>query len=73
MYSAKAPNGKLVAVKVTSLADAEQSEVDGRVASYHNEVAQLSRLRKETKHVVVIYDFSFDRRLGEGFCSVHFS
>jgi hypothetical protein len=36
------------------------------VESYLNEVEHLQRLRQESRHVVVIYDFDFDRRTGRG-------
>ena len=36
------------------------------VESYLNEVKLLQRLRRETRHVVRIYDFDFDGRSGRG-------
>ena len=40
--------------------------MEGRVDAFLNEVGQLNRLRRETHHVVVIHDFAFEPRLGEG-------
>lgn len=36
------------------------------VEIYLNEVALLQRLRQESLHVVVIYDFDFDQETGIG-------
>ena len=66
VYAAKASNGMPVAIKVIMLAGTRRPEMVGRVQSFLNEVMQLNRLRQESYHVVVIYDFGFDPQTGQG-------
>ncbi|CAF1382475.1 unnamed protein product [Adineta ricciae] len=67
VYRSRAPNGTPVAVKVTRLSGTGRAQMEGRVEAFLNEVGQLNRLRRETRHVVVIHDFAFDPRLGEAY------
>ncbi|CAF1224342.1 unnamed protein product [Adineta ricciae] len=67
VYAAKASNGMPVAVKVIMLAGTRRPEMVGRVQSFLNEVMQLNRLRQESYHVVVIYDFGFDAQTGQAY------
>ena len=65
VYRAQAPNRSSVAIKVIdihSLPGAGHVLVE----SYLNEVKNLQRLTKASRHVVLIYDFDFDRRTGRG-------
>lgn len=64
VYSARAPNGVQVAVKVIEL---DRPGVNRQlVEAYLNEVQHLQRLRKQSHHVVRIYDFDFDGQSGRG-------
>lgn len=63
VYSARAPNGANVAVKVIDL-DRMPGRGPQLVTSYLNEVRHLQRLKQESRHVVAIYDFDFDPRTG---------
>jgi len=65
VYSARAPNGVNVAVKVVDL-DRMPNRGSQLVSSYLNEVRHLQRLKQESRHVVEIYDFDFDPRTGSG-------
>ncbi|CAF0884431.1 unnamed protein product [Adineta steineri] len=67
VYSARTANNMPVAVKVIMLAGTTRSQKEGRVQSFLNEVAQLNRLRQESRHVVVIHNFGFDPRAGQAY------
>ena len=66
MYSATAPNGLHVAIKVLEIAGLPPRRSAHLVRTYLNEVALLERLRQESRHVVFIHDFDFDPRSGRG-------
>jgi len=65
VYSARSSHGNHVAIKVVDL-----RRVPGfgetLAESYLNEVRHLEKLRRESDHVVQIYDFDFDPRHGRG-------
>ncbi len=63
VYSARGPNGRRVAIKVIDL-NAMGSAREYLAASYLTEVKNLEVLRKESRHVVRIFDFDFDSRSG---------
>ena len=64
VYAARASNGARVAIKVIEL---DRPGVGSQlVTAYLNEVRNLERLRKQSRHVVEIYDFDFDGRSGRG-------
>lgn len=64
VYAARASNGARVAVKVIEL---DRPGVNQHlVEAYLNEVQHLERLRKQSHHVVRIYDFDFDGQSGRG-------
>ena len=62
----KGPNGTSVAIKVLNLNGIPPGQSQSLMQSYLNEVSLLERLRQESRHVVVIYDFDFDPRSGQG-------
>lgn len=65
VYSARGPEGE-VAVKVIDLSN-QPPEMKGALAeSYLREVANLNRLRKESRHVVRIFGFDFNMQTGQG-------
>lgn len=66
VYEARATNGMPVAVKVLMLSGIPRPQMEGRVKSFLNEVSLLNRLRQESRHVVVIYDFGFSPQAGQG-------
>ena len=65
VYSGEAPNGMPVAIKFI---DINSVPMQSRkiMEVYLNEVALLQRLRQESLHVVMIYDFDFDPQTGIG-------
>ncbi len=63
VYAARGPNGRRVAIKVIDL-NAMGSARENLAASYLTEVKNLEILRKESRHVVRIFDFDFDSRSG---------
>ena len=65
MYSARAPDGSSVAIKVIDI-NRIRGAGENLVASYLTEVKNLEQLRQESRHVVKIYDFDFDSRSGRG-------
>jgi hypothetical protein len=71
VYSARAGNGRSVAIKVVNINGLPMSS-QKLVQVYLNEVALLGRLQQESDHVVVIYDFDFDAQQGLGECTTVF-
>ncbi|UJR20890.1 hypothetical protein I4U23_023999 [Adineta vaga] len=67
VYQAKRADGRPVAVKVISLGGLPPTRSQSLVRTYLNEVGHLQRLRQASRHVVVIYDFDFDPRSGQGY------
>ncbi|CAF3406509.1 unnamed protein product [Rotaria sp. Silwood1] len=67
VYAGKSPNGMPVAIKMINLNGIPPDRSQGLVQSYLNEVALLEKLRQESRHVVVIYDFDFDPTTGLGY------
>jgi hypothetical protein len=66
VYSARRPDGLNVAIKVINL-NSEKMNIEKIAAIYLNEVSLLERLRRESRHVVLIHDFDFDPQTGLGF------
>jgi serine/threonine protein kinase len=66
VYSAKSVDGRRVAIKVLNLRGLPPARSQNLVQTYLNEVSLLERLRQESRHVVVIHDFDFDPRSGQG-------
>jgi hypothetical protein len=66
VYSARAPNGVHVAIKVIDISGMGHVIGETLVESYLTEVKHLERLRQKSDHVVTIYDFDFDRHTGRG-------
>ncbi|CAF0832503.1 unnamed protein product [Adineta steineri] len=67
VYQAKRLDGRPVAIKVINLNGLPPARSQNLVRTYLNEVAHLERLRQESRHVVVIHDFDFDARSGQGY------
>ena len=65
VYSGEGPGGMPVAIKFININDVPINSMK-LVETYLNEVALLQRLRQESLHVVVIYDFDFDSNTGIG-------
>lgn len=55
-----------VAVKILDLNGLPPDRAASLAKVYLNEVANLERLQRESRHVVVIYDFDFDPLYGIG-------
>ncbi|UJR28657.1 hypothetical protein I4U23_009887 [Adineta vaga] len=66
VYSARAPDGDRVAIKVIDI-NGMRGAGENLVASYLTEVKNLEQLRQESRHVVKIYDFDFDSRSGRAY------
>ncbi|CAF0936827.1 unnamed protein product [Adineta ricciae] len=66
VYSARAPDGSSVAIKVIDI-NRIRGAGENLVASYLTEVKNLEQLRQESRHVVKIYDFDFDSRSGRAY------
>jgi len=66
VYSARAPNGANVAIKVIDLSRMPGSG-STLADSYLNEVKHLERLRRDSRHVVEIFDFDFDPHSGRAY------
>ena len=66
VYQARRADSKAVAVKVINLNGLPPARSQSLVRTYLNEVGHLQRLRQASRHVVVIYDFDFDPRSGQG-------
>ncbi|CAF0933462.1 unnamed protein product [Adineta ricciae] len=67
VYQARRSDSKAVAVKVINLNGLPPARSQSLVRTYLNEVGHLQRLRQASRHVVVIYDFDFDPRSGQGY------
>jgi len=65
VFSASSPDGSPVAVKVNNLRGLPPAKSQRIVQTYLNEVALLERLRRESHHVVYIYDFDFEPSTGQ--------